>query len=112
MQLSIADIVAIEKTRSLIECGIFQRISINELCIVANLGRSKLLQGFNFLYQTTIYQYHLTVSMEYAKLLLQDGKQVKEVSLLLGYKGSGHFSRAFTKVFDCKPSECKHPDHL
>lgn len=107
MQLSNTDIKAIEKIRQMVECGIFQPMPIKQLCSCAYMGRTKLMQGFFHLYHTTIYRYRLTIAMEYAKALLEDGKSVKEVGILLGYKTPGHFSRAFTKVFPGRPGSFK-----
>lgn len=107
MKLTDADKDAIEKIRQMIECGIFGATSIKQLCEVAEMSKSKLMNGFFLLNKKTIYQYRLTIAMEYAKSLLEEGRSVKEISIQLGYKTSGHFSRAFTKVFCSTPGTFK-----
>ncbi|WP_410478482.1 helix-turn-helix domain-containing protein [Pedobacter frigoris] len=49
--------------------------------------------------QRFYFHYHLCITMEYALALLQGGKQVKEVAIILGYTSPENFSRAFKKVF-------------
>jgi AraC-like DNA-binding protein len=107
MQLSNSDIIAIQSVKCIIECRVHQRIAIKELCELSGLGESKLTKAFKFCYQTSIFQYQLFISMEYAKALIEDGMQVKAVAILLGYRKMGHFTRAFSKVFDRPPSGFK-----
>jgi len=107
MMLSDADIERIHQVRHLINCRIFQHIRIIDLLPIAGMGESKLSKGFKSLYGVTISHYHLTISMEYGKALLEAeaGAQVKEVAIKLGYHTTGNFSRAFVKVFGKPPSE-------
>lgn len=107
MQLSEIDIEEIKSIRHIIESGIFLRIRIKELLPLTRLGESKLTNGFKFLYQITISHYYLHISMEYAKALLEDGAQVKQVAIKLGYKTARHFSWAFMQVFHQPPSSFK-----
>jgi|GEM_PF-3287249 len=52
--------------------------------------------------------YFNDLRMEYArKLLLDDGKMVYEVTDILGYSESHHFSYAFKKEFGTTPGKLK-----
>lgn len=104
MQLSDTDITTIHLVRHEILSRISSRIPIKELCRLSKMGESKLTRGFKYLFGHAIIHYHLIVSMEYAKALLEEGRQVKEVAMQLGYKSQGNFSRAFLKVYNLPPS--------
>jgi AraC family transcriptional activator of pyochelin receptor len=105
MQLSNDDINTFQKIKRLIESDVFTHIALKELAVAAGFGETKLKKGFRFLFQVTIAHYHLVISMEYARSLIEDGRQVKEVAILLGYKTPGHFIRAFGKIFGRSPGE-------
>lgn len=107
MQLSEKDIEALLKTKMFIELNVFSRIILEELCKVSGMGKSKLIRTFQFTFQISTISYHLIISMEYAKCLLEEGRQVKEIAILFGYGNPDHFSRAFRKVFFHPPSHFK-----
>ncbi|RBL89347.1 helix-turn-helix domain-containing protein [Chitinophaga flava] len=98
---------AIVKTKSFIDENPQKRIDIQHLVSYSGLSESKLTKGFKMLYQTTIYQYQLEKAMNYAKTLLDEDHQVKEVAITLGYSTSGSFARAFYRVFQERPGEYK-----
>lgn len=64
----------------------------------------KLKAGFKMLFRTTIFRYIHLLRMNYAMQLLQSGKRINEVSRVIGYKNSNHFSVAFKKHFGVVPS--------
>lgn len=74
---------------------------------MCNLSEDKLTKGFKMLFGETIYKYQLRVSMEYGRTLLQKGYAVKSVSITLGYKTPGNFTRAFLKIFKYPPVKIK-----
>ncbi|SIN77566.1 helix-turn-helix domain-containing protein [Chitinophaga niabensis] len=104
MMLSDTDTKTIHQVRHLIQCRVFQHIKITDLLLDAEMRESKLSKGFRSLYGVTISHYHLTISMEYGKALLESGAMVKEVAIKLGYRTTGNFSRAFVKIFGKPPS--------
>lgn len=98
---------AIIKTKAFIDEQPPKRIDIQHLVHFSGLSESKLTKGFKMLYHVTIYQYQLERAMNYAKQLLQEDHQVKEVAITLGYSTSGSFARAFQRVFQETPGEVK-----
>lgn len=110
MQLTLCEIRELEKVKQIIELKVHQHIRIKDLLTDCTMCQSKLAKGFRFLYQTSIFQYHLNISMEYAVALLEEGEQVKKIAYHLGYKTPGHFTRAFMKVFSRPPSYYKMND--
>jgi AraC-like DNA-binding protein len=84
-----------------------ERTNNRDLARLAGLSQKKLGRGFKFLYKVTIYQYWLGKSMAFAKAMMEDGAQVKEVSRLLRYSTTGSFSRAFRVVYKISPTEIK-----
>lgn len=95
---------AIQEARKLIECSPFKRYRIKELSKLTGISKTVLTNGFLQFYQITISKYHLYISMEYAKALLEEGMQMKEVYMLFDYQSMTNFNRAFKKVFCNLPS--------
>lgn len=104
MNLTDSDMETFERIKHYIQAHVQDRISVAELCSLAGMGENKFTRGFKFLNQISVSQFQLFISMEYGKALLEEGMQVKEVAILLGYTSPGHFTRAFSRVFNHPPN--------
>jgi len=80
--------------------------TIPELAAKAHMSVSKLKVHFKKVFNSGIYEYYQTNRMNFARLLLGNGKySIKEVAHLIGYENVSHFSNAFRKQFSYLPSE-------
>ena len=76
-----------------------KRISLNQL---------KLKSGFKEYFGCTIYSYVTRLRMEEARrLILNEGKNMYEVGLQVGFKHQASFTHAFKKYYGILPSEIK-----
>jgi AraC-like DNA-binding protein len=67
-----------------------------------------ILSLFNKIFGKSIYEYHRSIHMEYAKRLLETQQlSVLEVSDILGYKNSRIFSHVFSKYYMAAPKVYK-----
>ena len=81
--------------------------SLKELAMHFGINQNKLVTSFKSFFGISIFQYLDLLKMEYAKTLLQNGSNVNEVALILGYKNPHHFAAAFKKKFGITPSKLK-----
>src|SRR5690606_29978576 len=80
--------------------------TIKELSSIIGLNESKLKSDFKSSFNSTIHDYTLKIRMETAyKLITESQKQIKEVSVTVGYQNASHFSAAFRKFFGFNPSQ-------
>jgi AraC family transcriptional regulator len=83
----------------LLQSGFKKRIRVRDLARQYNISQSTLTRGFQHHYHKTVQEHRLTCCMQYAKLLMDKGQQIKSVRMELGYKTSGGFTKAFRRVF-------------
>lgn len=97
---------AFYKIRDLISLNLSQNYSIEVLAEIAGMNRTKLQSGFKALFGNTIYGYTLALKMAEARRLLSKSERssLKEITSLLGYSHTSHFSTAFKKHFSFSPS--------
>lgn len=70
--------------------------TISRLCRELGTNPYSLKTSFKWLLGISIVKYRQSVSMEYARVLLDEGKQsIEEVSIALGYGATNSFSTAF-----------------
>jgi AraC-like DNA-binding protein len=104
MMLSDQQTIALIDAKRLIESSPFNHYPIKELSKLTGVSTTVLTKGFQFLFQITVFKYHLFTSMEYAKSLLEGDVSVKEVAVLFQYNSISSFSKAFKKVHGNLPS--------
>ena len=79
--------------------------STTELACMVGISRNALQAGFKFMYNTGIKAYYDAICMERAKLMLDEGKSIKVVAYVCGYKSLSAFSTAFKKRTGVSPRE-------
>ncbi|MGX5816761.1 helix-turn-helix domain-containing protein [Chitinophaga lutea] len=107
MFLSFTDIRILLTLRRQIEANPWQRVHIPELIAATGLSEYKLTIGFKQLFGVSIFNYYLECSMAYARKMLENGAQVKEVAITLGYSTTGSFSRAFVASQGILPAQVR-----
>lgn len=96
---------ALRMIHGFIETNNGEMPTLKELCRKSGLNQDKLLKGFNKLFGTTPYDYHIQLKMEEAKrLLLDTGLKIFEIAYQIGYHHSSNFCIQFEKLYGCQPS--------
>jgi len=81
---------------------------LNELAKLSGRSLSTFNRDFRKLFQTSPHSWLLKKRLQRAReLLLTTSKKSSEISLELGFKDLGHFSRTFKKEFNMPPSEIR-----
>lgn len=106
MRITKADLRTFEMIKKLLDQERKPK-TISELSTIAEISESKLEKGFKQLYNTTIYHYHLTQRMAYAKLRITEGARIKEMAHELGYADRTAFTKAFKRIYDVPPDDYK-----
>lgn len=81
--------------------------SLTELAQMANMSVSSLKVKFKSHFNVSIKHFFINAKMRYARSLLEQGKRIKEVATLLGYKAPQSFSNAFHRTQGLPPSSFK-----
>ena len=76
-----------------------------KLALKYGVSRNVLQAAFKQLYGISIRDYKLQLRMETSRLLLEEGKDSKAVSLELQYATQSGFSTAFKKFYGTTPSK-------
>jgi len=69
------------------------------------VSRNVLQQAFKKLYGESIREYKLRLRMERSRQLLNEGKDIKEIAIVLNYSKARAFTTAFKKYYGVTPSE-------
>lgn len=102
------DIECIKKAKEILLSNLKNSPSLKELSYKSAINEYKLKRGFKALYGTTIYGMLNEVRLNEAKLLIEKEEiDINEVSILVGYKSSSHFSKIFKDRYGVSPKEIK-----
>jgi AraC-like DNA-binding protein len=99
------DVSRLEEAKTLVEQNLQTPCSLIELARKTGLNDFKLKKGFKELFGHTVFGYLFELRMDSAYQLLKEGKTVGEVSEIVGYKNSHHFTSAFKKKYNLLPSQ-------
>ncbi|MEW7278708.1 AraC family transcriptional regulator [Aquimarina sp. 2201CG1-2-11] len=94
------------QTQHLIASDLSVQYSIQQLARQTGLNDFTLKKQFKRVFGKTIFEYASELRMEKAKqLLLHSKKPIYEISELIGYKNSTHFTAAFKKIEGITPKK-------
>lgn len=82
-----------------------QSLTIDLLCQIAYMSRSKLYTEFNKQLGYSPNEYLHQLRLKKAAFLLRGGKTVTQACFEVGFKSLSHFSRRFSLLYSCTPSE-------
>lgn len=100
------DLLKLEEARSILTQQYANPPTQKKLSKMVLLNEFKLRNGFKHYFGTTIYNYITQLRMEEAKrLILDEGKNMYEVGMLVGFRHQASFTHAFKKYFGILPSE-------
>lgn len=97
-------IKSLKKAEQLILKEYASSLSIKQIAYKSAINECYLKKEFKQYYKMTIYEMIQNQRMKKAKELLKEGNSVKEVSLSVGYKHNGNFSKLFSSYFGLTPS--------
>jgi len=99
-------VLKIKQVKDIITSELANPPSLEELSKIVGLNIKKLKMGFKDLYGMPVFTFLFHYKMEHAKKLLsQEGNNVNEVALQVGYSTSSHFIVAFKKKFGITPKQ-------
>lgn len=88
-----------------IKLNYMSNLSVGKIADMIGLDRSYLSRQFKKTMGISIMQYIVSIRMEKAKELLQQGYLVKQASKLVGYDDAFAFSKMFKKRYGVSPTE-------
>jgi AraC-like DNA-binding protein len=94
----------LEEIKQYLEENYLTSITLKSLCRRFAINEFDLKKNFKTHFNYTIFGYIQQLRMEKAKSLLLSGKSIKEVAFEVGYEHPQHFSTAFRKWYNIKPS--------
>jgi AraC-like DNA-binding protein len=94
----------LERAKDIIMKDYNTNLSIKEIAYKSAINECYLKKDFKEYYGMTILEMIQKRRLEVAKQLLQENLSIKEVSVKIGYKHTGHFSKLFFDYFGVTPS--------
>lgn len=102
-KLSQDEIKKLEKVQDIMLQQMEKPLTEEYLCTVVGMNKSKLREGFSYLFNTTPHKMLLEVRMRKAHLMLELGYQVAQTAWNVGYGHPNNFSIAFSNFFGYSP---------
>ncbi|RLJ75065.1 helix-turn-helix transcriptional regulator [Pedobacter alluvionis] len=102
------DIPKLEEAREILERDYIDPPTHKQLSKMILLNEFKLRTGFKKYFGSTIYDFVTRLRMEEAKrLILEEGKNMYEVGVNIGFKHQASFTNAFKKYYGILPSDVR-----
>lgn len=103
------DIDKLHYVRDVMLSNLATPYSIEQLCKLAGLNRTRLQEGFKKTFGLTVFAYLTKIRMEYARKIILSGNYntIADVAAIAGYKNPQHFTASFKKMFHYLPSDLK-----
>lgn len=80
-----------------------EHMTLNELCQISQLSQSTLLRSFTKVKGMTPYRYLMTIRINKAKQLLEQGISPSETALKVGFFDQSHFTKYFHSFVGLSP---------
>ena len=100
------DVGLIQEIRDFIHGHLSVFITVDDLCKMFHINRTKLQSNFNILYGSSIRAYIIRKKMQAAADRLQESDDsIKEIAIDLGYSSSSNFAKTFKQVHNMSPDQ-------
>jgi AraC-like DNA-binding protein len=101
-----ADIIALDRVRTMIEARISDPPTMASLAQLANASEAKLHNDFKAVYGCTIHDYSQRIRMTEALSKIENSDEpIYSIARDVGYKHPGHFAAIFKNIYGVTPSE-------
>jgi AraC-like DNA-binding protein len=98
---------SIDRAKDFMLCNFQKKLRITDIASSAFLSPFHFCRLFKKLTGISPYQYLITIRLEEAKNLLQQGQSVSETAFNTGFQSLDHFSHAFAKYEKIEPSKVR-----
>lgn len=93
----------IERACAFLQEHFSERISLDQICRTAGLGKSTLLRAFTQEKGVTPYRYLENIRVGEARKLLEQGMTPLEAAMRTGFSDQAHFTNFFSAFIGCSP---------
>lgn len=101
-------VINISKAISEIESKYYKQWTLDDICKIANISKSKLFSSFRDVVKQTPLEYLIHIRIQHAMELLKTTElTVSEISYKVGFSNNNYFSRQFKKIVGKTPSNYK-----
>ena len=107
VRLTPRDVTALGEIRDCLDARFMDPPTIAEIARTAGMNRTKVTQGFRYLFDQTILEYCQRLRMQRARELLLGGVPVGTVAIDVGYEHHSSFAHAFRTYFGYSPVEVR-----
>ena len=107
VRLTPRDVAALESVREMLGECFMDPPTIAQLAHQIGMNRTKLTQGFRYLFNETVLDYCLRKRMHRAREMLLEAVPVGTVAVLVGYEHHSSFAQAFRAYFGFPPVELR-----
>jgi AraC family transcriptional activator of pyochelin receptor len=102
------DLERIRKAQAILGRDLEHPPRLSELALQVGTNHNRLSMGFRQFCGTTVFGYLRQLRLEKAKVLIeQEGANVTEAALRVGYNSLPSFSKAFSRYFGLNPAQCR-----
>src|SRR5882757_9595112 len=100
------DVAIIHEIRHYIEDNFSKEIPIASICKEFGINRTKLQEGFNQQFGSSVHALISQLRMEKARTMLREtAESIKFIGLECGYKTLSSFTRVFTRLHKMSPTQ-------
>ena len=100
----------IKKSLEFINDNLSEKLTLDELSRVANMGKTNYSAAFKNVTGMTVWEYIINARIEFASNYLiekRDEFNITEIAMMSGFNNAAHFSKIFKKIKGNTPSEFK-----
>jgi AraC-like DNA-binding protein len=80
-------------------------LSLEDICVEANLSASHLIRAFKKAYGLTPHAYQLNCRIEFGRSQLRAGRSIADVAFAAGFADQAHFQRVFKRFVAATPGQ-------
>lgn len=95
----------LERAYCYLQAHCLERVDLDTLARIANIGRYQLIRGFRRHYGLTPHALQLDMRINLARLLLQRGRGATETAYDTGFADQSHFHRIFKSRVAATPAQ-------
>jgi AraC-like DNA-binding protein len=96
---------AVARARSYLDENLSDKVTLDELSLVADLPRFRLLRAFQHALGMTPHNYQLQARVRKAHSLLRRGDLIADVSAAVGFADQAHLTRAYKSIMGGTPGQ-------